>query len=68
MGCNYGSIWRKWDFHVHTPYSILNNNYGFNPFELKELNWRQHLTRLLRDCFLPPSKTILPLLELQITL
>lgn len=36
MGCNYGSIWRKWDFHVHTPYSILNNNYGFNPFELKE--------------------------------
>ena len=27
---------RKWDFHVHTPYSILNNNYGFNPFELTE--------------------------------
>lgn len=23
MGCNYGSLWRKWDFHVHTPYSIL---------------------------------------------
>ena len=30
MQCSYGSIWRKWDFHVHTPYSILNNNYGFN--------------------------------------
>ena len=36
MGTNYGSIWRKWDFHVHTPYSILNNNYGFNPFEIGE--------------------------------
>jgi ribosomal protein S7 len=36
MGCNYGSMWRKWDFHVHTPYSILNNNYGFNPFEMDE--------------------------------
>ena len=34
MEYNYGSIWRKWDFHVHTPYSILNNNYGFNPFEI----------------------------------
>ncbi len=21
---NSGSEWRKWDFHVHTPYSILN--------------------------------------------
>lgn len=30
----FGSVWGKWDFHVHTPYSILNNNYGFNPFEL----------------------------------
>lgn len=35
MGCNRGSIWRKWDFHVHTPYSVLNNNYGFNPYEMK---------------------------------
>ena len=26
-----GSVWNKWDFHVHTPYSILNNNYGFTP-------------------------------------
>lgn len=38
MGCSYGSIWRKWDFHVHTPYSILNNNFGFNPFEMTEEN------------------------------
>lgn len=26
-----GSVWRKWDFHIHTPYSILNNQYGCNP-------------------------------------
>ena len=26
-----GSTWNKWDFHVHTPYSILNNQFGFNP-------------------------------------
>lgn len=28
-----GSTWGKWDFHVHTPYSILNNQFGFNPFD-----------------------------------
>lgn len=33
MNSVYGSIWRKWDFHVHTPYSLLNNNFGFNPFD-----------------------------------
>lgn len=25
-----GSTWNRWDFHVHTPYSILNNEFGFN--------------------------------------
>lgn len=34
MDYNQGSIWRKWDFHVHTPYSILNNGFGFDPFTL----------------------------------
>ena len=34
MNDKCGSIWHKWDFHVHTPYSILNNQYGFNPFEV----------------------------------
>lgn len=33
MNNQIGSVWNKWDFHIHTPYSILNNNYGFNPFE-----------------------------------
>ena len=35
MNIERGSVWRKWDFHVHTPYSILNNNYGVNPYEEK---------------------------------
>lgn len=26
-----GSTWNRWDFHVHTPYSILNNQFGFEP-------------------------------------
>ena len=26
--CSKGSIWRKWDLHVHTPFSILNNQFG----------------------------------------
>ncbi|OPC25925.1 hypothetical protein BAX95_00190 [Elizabethkingia meningoseptica] len=25
---NKGSEWRKWDLHVHTPFSILNNGFG----------------------------------------
>ena len=33
-----GSIWRKWDFHIHTPYSILNNGFGFNPYEKVDPN------------------------------
>lgn len=36
MDNKYGSMWNKWDFHVHTPYSILNNNYGFNPFTVTD--------------------------------
>ena len=31
-----GSTWGKWDFHVHTPYSILNNLFGFDPFDPKD--------------------------------
>ena len=33
---NIGSTWGKWDFHVHTPYSILNNRFGFDPFDPKD--------------------------------
>lgn len=35
MNSQYGSEWRKWDFHVHTPYSLLNNQYGINPYDKK---------------------------------
>lgn len=53
MGCDYGSMWRKWDFHVHTPYSILNNNYGFNPFEMEESDLQvafdEFITRMFSD-------------------
>ncbi|APT74885.1 hypothetical protein SU69_05645 [Thermosipho melanesiensis] len=27
-----GSEWRKWDLHVHTPFSYLNNQFG-NDFD-----------------------------------
>lgn len=33
MDKSIGSVWGKWDFHIHTPYSILNSDYGFNPFD-----------------------------------
>lgn len=31
MNDERGSSWSRWDFHVHTPYSLLNNGYGFDP-------------------------------------
>lgn len=31
MQIERGSTWNIWDFHVHTPYSRLNNNFGFTP-------------------------------------
>ena len=31
MHIERGSTWNRWDFHVHTPYSILNNEFGFDP-------------------------------------
>ena len=27
---NRGSEWRKWDLHIHSCYSVLNNNYTHN--------------------------------------
>ena len=26
----------KWDFHIHTPYSILNNQFGFDSFDSQD--------------------------------
>ena len=33
MNFECGSMWRKWDLHVHTPMSILCNNYSINKNE-----------------------------------
>ncbi|MBT3209831.1 MAG: hypothetical protein HN704_11670 [Bacteroidetes bacterium] len=33
MNDSRGSIWRKWDLHIHTPYSVLNNGFD-NDFDL----------------------------------
>lgn len=35
-----GSVWRKWDLHVHTPASALNNNFGNN--------WEEYVKLLLK--------------------
>ena len=40
-----GSEWRKWDLHVHTPFSILNNQFG-NPDE--ETTWDKYVKELFR--------------------
>ena len=40
---NKGSIWRKWDFQLHTPYSILSNGYG-DP--LKVETWDRYITQI----------------------
>src|SRR5438874_2334542 len=34
MGFQVGSIWRRWDPHIHTPDSVLHDNYagGWDPF------------------------------------
>ena len=39
-----GSIWRKWDFHVHTPFSELNNNFGDSK---KEETWDKYVKELI---------------------
>ena len=33
MDFEYGSFWRKWDLHVHTPMSVLYNNYAMSDEE-----------------------------------
>ena len=40
-----GSEWRKWDLQIHTPFSILNNQFG-NPNE--ENVWENYMRELFR--------------------
>ena len=36
--CSKGSIWRKWDLHVHTPASYCRNNLG---------DWDRYISNLI---------------------
>lgn len=39
-----GSVWRKWDLHIHSPLSILNNQYPKLPNG--EPDWEKFITKL----------------------
>lgn len=45
-----GSVWNKWDFHVHTPYSVLYNKYGFSltrgDYESEEEKFDEYVSNL----------------------
>lgn len=45
-----GSVWNKWDFHVHTPYSVLHNEYGFSliqgDYESEEKKFDEYVYKL----------------------
>jgi DNA repair protein SbcC/Rad50 len=43
MTSEYGSIWRRWDLHVHSPASVLANEFEGASDEDK---WQKYLTRL----------------------
>ena len=46
-----GSEWHRWDFHVHTPYSVLNNNFcdemGCDEYKDKN-NFEEYVINLFR--------------------
>lgn len=46
-GSSEGSSWGKWDFHVHTPYSCLNNEFG-SPED--QATWDKYFTHLDSVC------------------
>ena len=49
MHIERGSEWNRWDFHVHTPYSVLNNGFGFNPapcYEQDEKEFDEYVKQL----------------------
>ena len=49
MHIERGSEWNRWDFHVHTPYSVLNNGFGFNPdpdYEQDEKQFDEYVKQL----------------------
>lgn len=40
MNFKIGSMWRKWDLHIHTPASVLNNQFGNN--------WEHYIHKLFK--------------------
>ena len=46
MNSVYGSEWRKWDFHVHTPYSVLNNQFGINASDDSDTGFDRYVRQL----------------------
>lgn len=51
MAQDNGSSWHKWDFHVHTPYSILHNEYGFDP-NIEDENNQKHFDEYVKYLFM----------------
>lgn len=43
-----GSHWRKWDFHLHSPYSVLNNQFG-DPDD--DATWEEYIDRLEKEAY-----------------
>lgn len=43
-----GSEWRKWDFHIHTPYSLLNSRFGINLNNKKENEFDNYIKELFK--------------------
>ena len=41
-GASIGSIWRRWDLHIHTPGAKLNNAYGVADDEI----WNRYIDAL----------------------
>jgi hypothetical protein len=37
-----GSTWNIWDFHLHTPYSVLNNVFGDS---INEETWNKYIDK-----------------------
>lgn len=43
-----GSTWNIWDFHVHSPFSVLNNGFGDNTQETTWLNYFKKLDEVAK--------------------
>lgn len=42
----HGSTWHKWDFHVHTPYSLLNNQFHCDPYDEDETSFDEYVKHI----------------------